>query len=420
MINSILPADTFIVINNTILNDNDRKLLVMLYQPIIGYSATMFYLSLWTYLDKSEIISREYTHHHLMSNMNMNLDEILDSRIKLEAIGLLRTYKKNDEYIYELYSPLSAQEFLDSPMLSTVLENNLGESEFQNIVNYFSIPKINKSDYVDISKKFQDVFKIEKINDRDISNLKSRNTLKINIDVDISNIIDLIPDDILNKKIITNDTIDTIKKLMYLYDYSDEEVDKIIRNSINEKKQIDKALLKNNFKRYYQFENNGSLPTIVYKNQPKNLRNTSEKISKKSKMIHQFETLSPFYYLTAKNNGVEPSRSDMAILEYLLTDLSLNPGVVNVLIDYVLRINDNKLTRNYVEVIASQWVRYNVTTVEQAMELANKEFNKKSKKKVSKKEVKEIKPEWFDKDIKQEFATTDELLEMDELLSQFK
>lgn len=35
---SILPVDNFVVINKTIINDNFRDLVVMLYQPIIGFS----------------------------------------------------------------------------------------------------------------------------------------------------------------------------------------------------------------------------------------------------------------------------------------------------------------------------------------------------------------------------------------------
>ena len=36
---TILPADQYIVINKTVLHSEDRKLLTMLYQPIIGYTA---------------------------------------------------------------------------------------------------------------------------------------------------------------------------------------------------------------------------------------------------------------------------------------------------------------------------------------------------------------------------------------------
>ena len=44
---SVLPADTFIVVNKTILCDNDRKLLTLLYQPIIGSQAISLYYTLW-------------------------------------------------------------------------------------------------------------------------------------------------------------------------------------------------------------------------------------------------------------------------------------------------------------------------------------------------------------------------------------
>ena len=65
---NILPADTYIVINKSIINNEDRKILNMLYQPIIGYTAVSLYETLVMDLDKSELISDELTHHHLISN----------------------------------------------------------------------------------------------------------------------------------------------------------------------------------------------------------------------------------------------------------------------------------------------------------------------------------------------------------------
>ena len=109
---SLLPADTYIVINKTILNDNDRRILTMLYQPIIGSDAINLYFTLWSYLDRSEIISCEWTHHHLMTSMRMKMESIVEARQKLEAIGLLVTLVKKgsvNNYIYELYSPLSGK-----------------------------------------------------------------------------------------------------------------------------------------------------------------------------------------------------------------------------------------------------------------------------------------------------------------------
>ena len=137
MKHAVLPADTYVVINKTILSDQDRKLLTMLYQPILGNIAISLYFTLWSYLDKSELISKEWTHHHLMTSMRLKLTDIEEAREKLEAVGLIKTYyKKNhvNHFVYVMYSPLSVSEFLKNPILSTSLYNNVGDTEYKNII----------------------------------------------------------------------------------------------------------------------------------------------------------------------------------------------------------------------------------------------------------------------------------------------
>ena len=95
---NVLPADTFIVVNKTMLNDSDRNLLMLLYQPIIGSQAISLYYTLWSYLDKSELLSNEWTHHHILRDMMISSSEFIDAKIKLEAIGLIKTYLKNNKY----------------------------------------------------------------------------------------------------------------------------------------------------------------------------------------------------------------------------------------------------------------------------------------------------------------------------------
>jgi replication initiation and membrane attachment protein len=56
-----------------------------------------------------------------------------------------------------------------------------------------------------------------------------------------------------------------------------------------------------------------------------------------------------------------------------MVDLNLKPAVVNVLLDYVMKINNKKLTKNFVETIAGQWKRLNIETAEDAMNQAEKE-----------------------------------------------
>ena len=83
-------------------------------------------------------------------------------------------------------------------------------------------------------------------------------------------------------------------------------------------------------------------------------------------LINQFETIHPYEFLTLKQ-GSKPTTKDLETIEYLMIEQKLNPGVVNVLVDYVLKINKNKLVRSFVEQIAVQWKRSNIETVSDAI-----------------------------------------------------
>ena len=217
---NVLPADTFIVVNKTSLSDKDRNVLVLLYQPIIGSQAISLYYTLWSYLDKSEVLSNEWTHHHLLRDMMISNAELTEAKEKLEAIGLIKTYVKKgniNNYVYELYSPISASEFINNPVLNMSIFNAVGKLEYDRIIGYFRLPKINLKEYEDVTKKFSDVFdfRVEPINDNLIYDLKSKNTRKLEImsKIDINTILSLISDDILNKKSITKDIRELILKI---------------------------------------------------------------------------------------------------------------------------------------------------------------------------------------------------------------
>lgn len=425
---SLLPADTFIVINKTLLNDADRNLLIMLYQPIIGSVAVSLYFTLWSYLDKKELSSLTWTHHHLMTSMRMRLDELLEAREKLEAIGLIRTYLKESNvncYAYVLYSPLSANEFFKNPILSTSLYNNVGDTEYNKIIDYFKMPLMNFKDYEEVTCHFDEVFDSVATSSMEhlISDIRKPNTnsLELISKIDLDGVLELIPDDLLNHRSLTKETKDLIYKIAFVYHLNEDEMGEIIRNSINEKKMIDKEKLRFNSRRFYQFEHSGKLPSLVYRKQPEYLRKPIGDTSLRAKLIYQFETTSPYEFLCGKNKTNTLSKTESEILGFLALDLNLRPGVINVLLDYVLKINNNKLTKSFIETIALQWQRSNVETVEGAMELAEKEY-KKRKQKLETKTSKRIieKPEWFDKKIEKQNLNQEEEQELAELLKSFK
>lgn len=426
----ILPADTYIVFNKSIISDYDKKILNMLYLPIIGPTPIMLYNHFLSDLDKLELISLEYTHHHLLTNMHLSINEIVINLKKLEAIGLVKTYFNEgniNNYIYELYSPLSAHEVFNHPILNVVLYNNVGKKEYNELVNYFKMPKVNTSNYKEITSSFDDVFgsvpltSYEVVND----NIRKYNKLKLNINsnFDFDFLTSSLPKSIDTNKMMNKDIKELILNLSFIYELDTMKMTNIIKGCINERGLINKDDLRKSARSYYQFDNGGLLPSLIDITQPEYLRKPIGDNSNRSKIIYDFETISPKNLLKSRSNNMEPSRRDLKLIEDLIVDFKLKPGVVNVLIDYTLKVNNKKLNRNFIETIAGQWQRLNIETVDEAMTLAEKEHKKYKKKSnntyVTKKEV-SIVPEWFDKEIKKEELEKEEQDSIIDLLKEYK
>ena len=417
---TLLPADQYVVVNKTILTEIDKKNLLNLYEPIIGFGAVSLYLTLWSDLDRLELMSRDFTHHHLMSILKCSLEGIKQAREALEAVGLMKTYYKEGDinsYVYELYSPLSASEFFNNPILNIVLYNNVGEEEYNYLKKMYRKVNIDLKDYIDITKPMNETFESTSI---PVVEARSRETLPLNIesDIDFDLIISSIPKGILSEKALNKKMRELIINLAFIYDLDTLKMIELIRTSLNERGGIEKETLRKNARKYYQF-NHGNLPTLVYRTQPEYLKTPVGDMSKKGRIIGVFENTSPYDFLKSKYHGANPTSRDLKLLEMLMIDLELNQAVVNVLIDYVLKKNNNKLSVNYVETIAGQWKRAGVKTAREAMDLAEKE-HKKMMRSSNKKEVKNAKeapvPIWFDKQIEKSEISDDEAKELEELL----
>lgn len=424
---SLLPADNYIVINKSIITEEDIKILNMLYLPITGPLPIMLYNILINDLDKLQIISEVSTHAHLLSNLHISISELTEARNVLEAIGLLKTYFKNDtinNYIYELYSPVSSHEFFSHPIFNIVLYNNVGKSEYNKLVSLFKMPKINKDGYIEVTHSFNDVFDSIPYTKSNITseNVRKYNKLRLNINssFDINFLIESL-DKQIDKKIFTKELQELIISLAFLYDIDVTKMQNIIRTCINERGSINREELRKVCRNHYQFDHSGLLPTVIEHSQPEYLRKPIGDNSKLGKMIYTFENLSPYELLKSKHKDGEPLKRDIKLLEDLIIDYKLKPGVVNVLIDYVLRTNDNKLNRSLVETIAGQWSRKNIETVEEAMEIARKNHKSMVKKTTPKNQIieKEV-PVWFNQNIEASSATDEERQAIEDMLKGYR
>ena len=91
------------------------------------------------------------------------------------------------------------------------------------------------------------------------------------------------------------------------------------------------------------------------------------------------------------------------------------------LLDYVLKTNNKKLNKEFIETIAGQWKRLNIETVSEAMEICRKEHKKINNKPTPTNKTLYPKentktPDWFDKEIK---VDNKNIEEFDNLLNGF-
>ena len=321
------PADKYFIYNKGIITSEKIKILTNLYQPIIGYTAISLYLTFYNDLNNKSQESLEYTHHHLMTNMQLKLDSIIDARRKLEGIGLLKTYLKRgeiDNYVYILYSPLSSYEFFNHPILNIVLYNNIGAVEYEKLQTFYKVPRISLKDYEDITEEFQDVF-TSSVNTNllfDNSDIQKDSWLEIqmksNLDIDL--LISSIPKRLVSDKCFNEETKKLILNLAYIYKIDNMNMQGLVRNSLNERGMIDKNELRKSARNFYQFENNGRLPTLIYNKQPDYLKTPLGGDSKLAKIIYMFENTSPYDFLRKSYGNTEPTNRDKKLIENLILE----------------------------------------------------------------------------------------------------
>ena len=419
---SLYPADIYQVVDKSLLSEFDKLILNMLYMPIIGNIAVSLYLKLQSET-RNTFISQELTHHHLMTCMGITLDNIKEARLRLEGIGLMKTYFHEGDinsYVYEVYSPVSAQEFFSHPIFNVVLYNNVGKTEYNRLFDYFKLPHLSLKDYEDITSSFDQVFKSRNYTMLELQEgeiiSKNKQLLRYELDYDFDLLVSSLPKEMFNEKCLNKSMKELITNLSYLYEIDPISMADLIRASLTEKGNIDKEELRKNTRRFYQYNNDNRLPSLLFKSQPEYLKDASGDNSKRGKIIKVFESKSPYDFLKAKYKGAKPTDRDMKILESLLIDLKLNPAVVNVLIDYTLKTNNNKLVKGYIETIAGQWKRSGIETASEAMQIAEKEHKKKYKKDVKQKS--KVVPTWFNEKIDETEKIDDE--EFNSFIEEFK
>ncbi|WML45618.1 replication initiation and membrane attachment family protein [Neobacillus sp. PS3-40] len=434
----LIPIDRYVVVANGLLHEFDRKVLTFLYQPLVGSACFSLYMTLWTELEDNTLWSESSSHHLLMNLMEMNLKDIYNARLKLEGIGLLKSFVKTEEsgrsFIYELQPPLTPEQFFLDGMLNIYLYRKIGKNHFARLKRFFSIQKKPPEiEYNEVTKSFQDVY--ESISPGSLQYLQGVadeleveankaffgrveqkeiqiDTTRFDFDLLLAGLNEsLVPKKAINKKV-----KEAISNLAFLYTIDAIQMKSIILGALDEDSEINIEELRKSARDWYQFIHEDKLPSLIERTQPTLHQVQQDKPkTKEEKLIRYLETTSPLQVLKDLSGGAEPSKSDIQIIEEVMFKQKLLPGVINVLIQFVMLRTDMKLTKSYVEKIAGHWTRKQIKTVKEAMDLAINEHRtylewsngKKSGRSSKQKPIRtEFLPDWFDEDPKKALTTS--------------
>ena len=373
----------------SLITNLDRDSLLELYQPIIGAQAAILYLTLSTQKrspDGGNIFKTE----QLLKSMALTPGEFYSARRYLEAVGLIRTYETIQEdvrcYIYVIYSPKSPKAFFEDVLFKGLLIMNVGEKEAKRLANKWKVNLTIPEEYHEVSASFVDVYNLDyddpsfrkNFGDQIIGRDHGRAQLEFNYDIFFSYVKENSCIDVSSFK---RKDMKEIARLATLFGLNEKTMAGIVVNEY-----ISEGPVHLDFERI----KNGCECEIKYSQVKKVERSDVSGNTELASKIRMMEDVAPIKFLQYLQQGTKPARSDLAIVNSLSKDYGFGNGIINVIVEYVLYKNNNILSKNYCEKIASSLAREGVSTTVDAMNYLKKlTINSQSKKKVASQKVKE-------------------------------
>lgn len=370
------------------LGGSDLEVLTNMYLPLIGEGA----LSLYLFLNNT---SEEISVKKVLDTFSYsNLGTLIKSLNKLEGIGLLKEFTKDDKpTLLKLIQPLSGKSFLNNNILKPFLITRIGEVEYEKLWNYYFDSKKVKG-YKEITKSFDEVFEKSKERNIFIDNNQAEES-----DIEIRNasfdytyfkmLLDgQIPLEVLNDENVRKEVI----KVSYNYGLNEHEMYDAVKKCIINDKDID-------------FTKIGLYASYIYQQKvPEGIINfkDSEAIEYEHEFTSDDITLlkiaksMSIAQALAKVSGGKGSLVEVRDFTKLIETTGLSIGAVNIMIFNLTNAKEgDNLSFNYIEKVARNWMKAGVKTAEDALLYIKKKDSAKKGRTVSE-------PEWM----KQEEAET--------------
>ncbi len=334
---------------SSLLSIDDYASLTLLYTPIVGPRTISIYETMFSLIDRQKLISSEIKYSDILKLLGIDDDTFNEGRLKLEALGLLETLKKDSDYIFLIKMPLTPKLFLQDSVFRIYLGEAVGEEILGRIVEQFSIAQVDRLLYKNVTTSFDQVFKPTKGDDKFnvdgfIMGRKPNVSITIkNHSFDFDTFIAQVDDRLISniaeaRKVITN--------LSYVYGYDTDTLVSLFNQSLNSSGMFDVKIFNRKANLLNKKINQGDIKLITKPDMSEEEREVMNSVCNAS-VKDMLEELFPSYdQISLKNvNGI-----------FNDPNIDLGRDVLNIMIFYVLKKKDGKLpTALYFEKVADEW-----------------------------------------------------------------
>ncbi len=354
----------FSVYSSFTLSNDDVNIIFLLYAPLIGPEAVTLYCSFQSLLERNNLKSEKLTHQDLFDLYSLKAESFKKARYKLEGIGLLITYlNEENEYIYILCPPLTAKNFIKDATLGLFLYSKVNKDTFDFITNHFKIEKIEKNNYTNITKTFDDVFTLRQVNQETFEKFsyllgrKPNKSIKINSNpFDFDRFLTMIEQGFLEYGV-TSKFKEQICNLAFVYGFDESDMVGLYHDSVNKSQLFDYRLLKKKANILFNYKKNMKGPVLEEKNDLDDEAND---------LISWLDESSPSDLLEEIIPNYPPKYLDTVLKIY--EEINLPRGVLNCMIVKVVKDKSGELPAvNYFKKVSDSWISDSVFTTKDAV-----------------------------------------------------
>lgn len=392
-----IEKDAFFSVHTRLtLSKTDEEVLSLLYLPIVKGPAYALYHHLLSLARLEESGYERFD--ELCGDMELEEFSLLQAFCRLEAIGLLESYRREQNgivyYILVPFPPATPKKFFADVALSHLLAQNLGGKRFQRIRFSFSEGERMPLGYQRTTTAFSDVYALEpnpaaECGSDEIEEKKYQSVVQF----DWNDMLSLL--EATEQRAVTSSK-DPIVELSTLYGISEGDAAELIRKNIDTAGTFYIEGFRKDVRQYHRFQG------------PASPARPGSGSGSKNRLAKQLEELTPQRYL-ANRLETSPAPFMLDFVEHLSHDLGMSNPLINAALEYSFRKTKGRFVDSYIEKVCYTLKANKVRTSYDALVLLmEQDYDKKSTTRKTKK-IEKIEDETTSEDEERISALEEEL-----------